>query len=874
MRLKIKNGQSFKKDIYIKKRINKRHYFLYDFDGYDKFKKINLSELELSKCEKFKLFKDAICSKALSLENIENDFLIDSMDNLIDKQKIFSLELLVEILDFFYNKNDGKLLINYLEDKWDYLYNCQKLNSYYDNILTKLHEKIYKECIYHSDGFSNQNIEVFINLLLIYSAQHEKEKIQEIVQKQFYWQFISKIFVRKLDFYSNLGIELPKGLINKILEQTNLTRDNILKLLSFGNSISKILKMINDNFKALYKICKQNNYIIKMNNFQNKGYIDNIEEIINNIIELIKNELKNGYSFISFDEEFWLYYINYYMRDIKKLKLIEKVILSYCNMLSSNLEIKKLSYKIQENEIKLIKKLGYTNEKILNFFEENYIKENNNNSYIKFPFYFLNEINLETADEKFFSKWKGMNMIAYINYDRYNFINIMLDKITKIEYFGKIFDLFKNNNAQRFDVIKDYIIIQPELLKLLLENDMIVNLMNKFKELMETFNTNKYNNFIYDSCFLIYLIDSYKKDSINYLDTVIFKKIYSNEIKANICFRLLSNPYLSAELISFIILYYLRNRNILNEKIEGLIIKKLNDKNYEKVIELIFEDLNRLIINKEDLFNEEENIEFFILLKKIQTLINYQKFDLSRYINKIINFKEQIINDLKSGNIKYDLIHSWLTNKEKKQILIERLNILSFYNTKVINDCFNSLENDFNQIYEDVKKAEKLKEILKVFFPKEQQKNIEFINNYENELKDKLLIEAKKSLDEMDKLKSSKIFLRILNTKKGQNQNYNGFEAFKCAQKDYNKLKELLNINWEDYIIKIIEEYSIKQLSENEIEEELFILKDYFEMTNISESEIINHKNRLIFIMKKKEEIISNLTTLFKEIDLIFFGTK
>ena len=129
---------------------------------------------------------------------------------------------------------------------------------------------------------------------------------------------------------------MPKGLINKILEQTNLTRDNILKLLSFGNSISKILKMINDNFKALYKICKQNKYIIKMNNFQNKGYIDNIEELINNIIELIKNELKNGYSFVSFDEEFWLYYINYYMRDIKKLKLIEKVILSYCNMLSSN----------------------------------------------------------------------------------------------------------------------------------------------------------------------------------------------------------------------------------------------------------------------------------------------------------------------------------------------------------------------------------------------------------------------------------------------------------------------------------------------------------------------------------------------------------
>jgi hypothetical protein len=69
-------------------------------------------------------------------------------------------------------------------------------------------------------------------------------------------------------------------------------------------------------------------------------------------------------------------------------------------------------------------------------------------------------------------------------------------------------------------------------------------------------------------------------------------------------------------LISFIILYYLRNRNILNDKIDGLIIKKLNDKNYAQVTKLIFEDLSRLIISKEELFNEEENIEFFILLKK------------------------------------------------------------------------------------------------------------------------------------------------------------------------------------------------------------------------------------------------------------------
>ena len=85
---------------------------------------------------------------------------------------------------------------------------------------------------------------------------------------------------------------MPIGLINRMLAQKNMILDNILKLLSFGNSISEILKMIIDNFKTLYNTCKQNNYIIIMNNLQNKEYLDNIEEVINNIIELIKKEKK------------------------------------------------------------------------------------------------------------------------------------------------------------------------------------------------------------------------------------------------------------------------------------------------------------------------------------------------------------------------------------------------------------------------------------------------------------------------------------------------------------------------------------------------------------------------------------------------------
>ena len=300
--------------------------------------------------------------------------------------------------------------------------------------------------------------------------------------------------------------------------------------------------------------------------------------------------------------------------------------------------------------------------------------------------------------------------------------------------------------------------------------------------------------------------------------------------------------------------------------------------------------MNRLNINKEELFNEEENIEFFILLKKIQQLINNKKFDLSTYKdkftilkNKIINLKDKIINDLKNGNIKYDLICSWLTDKEKKKKLIERLNILTFYNTKEINDCLKSLENDLNQSNEAVKDARKLKEVLKEIFPISQQKNIESLNDYENELKNKLLKDAKIKfnklnnindlvLNQMDKLSSSKIFLTILNKKKGENLNNDGINLFKCAEKEYIKLRKLLDTNWEDSIIEIIEEFPFKKLSESEIEEELFILKNYFEMNNINDSEIIKRKNRLIFIINKKEEIISNLNNSFNFISE--FATK
>jgi len=860
LKIKYINDQKYAKNIYIK---SKTYFFLYDFE---------VSDQKLSKCEQFNVFKEVINSKD------SKDLLIDSMDYLIGKDDKFSLELFLDLLDFYYKKKEGELLATYIEEKWDYIYRCGKLNSKYNNILTKLEKNFELEFL---DQTNNKNMEILCNLIFIYKTKNEKEKIQEMIyQKESYWHFYSKIIVRKLEFYSNLGVEFPQGLINIMLNQNNLTPEHILKLLKYGNSVLEILIMIINNFNVIGESCKQNKSIIKMHDLQKAEFRDDIAKLINKLKELIKKESECNYFFVSFDENFWLYYINYYQKDIEdieNLKIIENAILSSSHDFCSNLNKNMLINKIQENEIKIIKKQGLKNEEILNLFEEYYIKRNNNNSNIQFPSYFYEEINLETASKQFFIKWKKMNMISRIDNDIDNFIKKMLDTIIKIEDFGKIFNLFENNESRTYEIIiNEYLKKHLDWLRILIQ---------KFIELMKTFNINKSDKFIYDSCLLIYLIElSNNKDSVNFLSNVIFKYINYDYIKIKIIYNLLCKPYISPKLISFIIHYYFQSKNISNNYIEKAIIQKLNSNqcNHNKeVIEQILEDLNILIINKEELFNEEKNIKFFKLLQIIQRLD--QNFDLSRYKNfiifknKITNLKDIIIKDLKIGNIKYDLIRSWLIDNGKRKLLRERLDVLSFYNKKEINDCIKSLENDLNRVNEAVKDAEKLKEVLKEYFPIMQQQNIEYINNFEKELKDKLLKEAKNKfnksnhindliLNDIDKLKSSKIFIRILNKKRGENLNNDEMSLFKCAQKNYIKLGELLDINWENSIIEIIEEFPFKELlneNENAIEEELFILKNYFEMNNINESEINIRKNRMILIINKKEEIISNLNNSF-----------
>ena len=121
------------------------------------------------------------------------------------------------------------------------------------------------------------------------------------------------------------------------------------------------------------------------------------------------------------------------------------------------------------------------------------------------------------------------------------------------------------------------------------------------------------------------------------------------------------------------------------------------------------------------------------------------------------------------------------------------------------------------------------------------------------------------------KLKNSNFFYGLYKAKKEEN-NKAGFinKMFEEIEDDYKKLKVLFEEDW----IKKIDKNIIKKLfkiimklNENQIENELNILKDYFEINIIDDSFNNKLKDEIIIFSKKEEMnyIIDNLINSFRE---------
>ena len=847
------NGKQYSKELLIDIR---RNNFIYNF----KLRENQNSNID--ECIQFKIYKEALNTLNLKSEDIMSlDLLNDSKNILIEKDNKY-LEFYLELLNYYYNTKEINNLLKMFNQEMSF--NCKEINyEYYGNILDNIVNNIDSNKGLKSERQKEESFENFVNLLLIYRSKYEIKKFQEMLNQKSLWEYFSQNLIQNIKYYLNLNIIIPKGLINKMLSQNKLLSiEKIRKILSLSESIEDLLILINNNCNSIYQNCKKKNYKFEIIEFQKQKETDNLIIIMKELEKLVNYELKQNFQFISLGEDFWSNYLNYYksVEDFKNLILMEQSIL-ICKRIDKNLNIEKFSQIIHDSEYKIINNGELKNEKLLDFFENNYIKpikNSNNEMKINFPFFFLNGIDLDTAKDNFYNKWNELNILSFINNNEKDFIQNLINKITKMENYEKIFKLLENKK------------------EIIIKENIILILKEKYSELIKNYESNKCINFIEDSLKLIYLIDRNKQNIINFLENVVIKYTKNIEDIINIFSYLLSDyEDISNNLKFYIIIYFIKNKNKLNSKDLTILKSQLKIKS---IVELIFNEINKNVINEEEFFNEDKNIDFFIILKSVQEEIDCNEFINSKFLSNITKLKNTILNNIKKGEIKYDLISSWLNDKEKKYLLKERLNILCFNYENEVNECIESYYYYCNKINETINYLQKLSNVLKKFFPIEQQKGIKYIEDLEKEIKTGQLNEVDKKkeqlnidryilkdldLDEMDKLKSSIFFFNLFNKKKLNKSNLNEMETFKITKTDFMKLKLLFNNNWIEN--KIINEYSdiIKKIDEKELEKELNLLKEYFSLNYIDESYLLKLKEDIILFIQKKEEILQMINNCF-----------
>ena len=232
----------------------------------------------------------------------------------------------------------------------------------------------------------------------------------------------------------------------------------------------------------------------------------------------------------------------------------------------------------------LINKRKIKNIEILNFIKDNKyfhdVKYSSN--YYYRPLEMFIGIDLENANEEFYKLWNEVNMFGIYSFFGNKGQEMILDKITHMKDFYKLFKLFNFNDEKTPDF------------------KTIGFLMPKFVRLIKTYTKESCPNFINDISLLIYGINKTTYDLNKFLKEKIqknFDKEIVKEIYINIAKKYKD---LSKDLSNCIINYFINDKN--NMQIQDLIdlLKIIRD---IKFLKKIFNKMDKLVIKEEELFN-------------------------------------------------------------------------------------------------------------------------------------------------------------------------------------------------------------------------------------------------------------------------------
>ena len=188
------------------------------------------------------------------------------------------------------------------------------------------------------------------------------------------------------------------------------------------------------------------------------------------------------------------------------------------------------------------------------------------------------------------------------------------------------------------------------------------------------------------------------------------------------------------------------NHNNINKDIskENIIINDINY-NYNDLIDFFTNNKNKLnydivkhllnkignfIMNEEELFNSENDIQSFKLLESIQKALILNKLELenlnkTKYVENILQFKENILKKIKNREINFEAIKKVFLPFNVRKIFKEKLSILFFNNNEIIDENLMVLKKLFLEIIVFNKIINNMDRIFKTFYENQYNNNID-----------------------------------------------------------------------------------------------------------------------------------------------------
>ena len=347
----------------------------------------------------------------------------------------------------------------------------------------------------------------------------------------------------------------------------------------------------------------------------------------------------------------------------------------------------------------------------------------------------------------------------------------------------------------------------------------------------------------------------------------------------------------SPTIIKYISDYFINNLENKNPIfIKKEIIYFLFRNSFNEIIQI----LNKhFIIKENELYNDERpNISFQILETIIKEIIlfNNEFFKRSYYYSNISLLSNKILDDIKNGNIQYSCIEPIFKNEEKKQIFLDKLKILLFFKERntfeeATNYYKQIIEKYISEIYQTIENLTNLEEALHLFFEANYIKFIEVTTNIKKieKVKDEItkgmlnvintdyikeelgnINQFNNKIPDFEKileLKSSAIFLNLFyNYKLHKTLKKTNDDVLDKSKNDFEQFKILFQKDWIKKLNKNLLKV-IKEIDDDKIEDELNLMKKYFNANNLEivqlKKEINIYKNNKYYEISKNDFTIS-----------------